>query len=97
MSEYISENNLMSIQTVTKPPYWLVTGANCKHFFRKIDLDDIFEMKNSDILAHYGLIMRSERKITPEMYQQQEKMRRLNLYKSLYNSIKNDKIKGLLR
>lgn len=55
IEQYIQENDVMELQTVTHRPYWLITRPHCRHYFKAIDTQQVLKKSVKRLLQKYNM------------------------------------------
>lgn len=94
VEEIIQNKCQMSIQKATSAPFYLMSGINCRHFFKNVSIADARDLSLRAILRKYhmrfGKVTRIARKIT-------ESERKMALVKMLNKKIPSKTLKGIVK
>lgn len=55
IDKYISKRNLKSFQWVTGRPVWFITRPNCRHYFKKISIEETLKESVKSLLDKYNM------------------------------------------
>ena len=100
VEDAIVSYGMMSIQEVQAPPYYLVTGANCRHDLVPVSLDEVATIEPKKLAEKEKIVFGSYKKGQYDKTQEQRYnernirnyARRLEQNKLLYNKTPNEKI-----
>lgn len=55
VKNYITTNNIRTIQWVVGKPVWLITRPNCRHYFKILATDEVLSNSNAKLLKDYKM------------------------------------------
>ena len=59
IKSYIRNHKCLTIEEAVDSPIYLVTRPNCRHFFRKLDVDEVLHNSANKLLKQYNMISSS--------------------------------------
>lgn len=59
VAAYIRNHNCMTVEEVVSSPVYMITRPNCKHFFRRLDTDEVLHNSVKKLLKQHGMIRSS--------------------------------------